>query len=69
MMSQDAKSEAEAKEQSFKNQVFANDPELYKAMFAEDQVVDENELEYIIPEDEDEFKSMLRELKSLGVTN
>jgi len=67
MMSEDAKLNNEKADQDFKYQVFANNPSLYKDMFDEDKVVDEEDLDYITPEDDSEFKTMLRELKSYGV--
>lgn len=67
MISEEAKSEAQINEQEFKNQVFANNPKLYGQMFVEEETVDEEDIKYVVPEDDKEFKKMLRELGSYGV--
>ena len=66
-MTQEAKTEANNKEQEFKNEIFANSPSLYKEMFVEDEVLDESDIEYITPENDAEFKKMLKELGSYGI--
>lgn len=66
-MGQESKSAARDKEQEFKNQIFANNLELYREMFAEEQVLDEDDIDYVVPEDESTFKQMLNELKSYGL--
>ena len=66
-MGQESKDEADNMEQGFKNQVFASDPKLYNEMFNEENLVDEDEIDYISPENDGEFKKMMRELSSYGI--
>jgi hypothetical protein len=66
-MKQESNSAVKDKEQEFKNEVFANNIELYKEMFVDEQVLDEDDIDYIVPGDEDEFKQMMRELSSYGL--
>ena len=36
-------------------------------MFLDEQVLDEDDIDYVVPEDESTFNQMLRELKSYGL--
>lgn len=56
------------KEQEFKNIVFANDPELYRKMFIDDLTVDDEEVEWEVPETEGDVQRMLSELRQFGLT-
>ena len=54
-------------EQEFKNQVFANNPKLYGEMFTEEETLDEDDINYVVPDDDKEFRKMLRDLSSYGL--
>jgi len=51
----------------FKNQVFISNPEMYDRLFNEEAVVDENEIEQIVPDSEEALKKMMRQLKAEGI--
>jgi len=67
LINQDQKNDLKRREQEFKNQVFANSIDLYRKMFMEEDVIDEKDVEYVAPQNEFEFKNMLKELKSYGL--
>lgn len=54
-------------ELDFKNQVFVSNPEMYDRLFNEEPVIDENEIEQIVPDSEEALKKMMRQLKAEGI--
>lgn len=50
----------------FKNLVFANDPNLYFKLFEENEVQD-NEVDWVIPQTEADVDFMMQQLKDAGV--
>jgi hypothetical protein len=66
-MAEENKLAALDSEQEFKNQVFANNPKLYGEMFVEEETLDEDDIHYVVPGDDKEFKKMLRDLSSYGI--
>jgi predicted transcriptional regulator len=61
------KTESEIMELDFKNQVFVSNPEMYDRLFNEEPVIDENEIEQIVPDSEEALKKMMRQLKAEGI--
>lgn len=59
--------DGEKADTDFKHQVFANNPPLYKQLFADEDTLDEDEINYVTPKDESEFNTMLKDLKSFGI--
>jgi hypothetical protein len=53
----------------FRTQVFVKDPEMYQRMFNEDEdeFLDEDNIENIVPTNEEELSSMMRQLRSEGI--
>ena len=54
-------------EVDFKNQVFVANPEMYDRLFNEEPVIDENEIEQIVPDSEEALNKMMRQLKAEGI--
>jgi hypothetical protein len=40
---------------------------MYGKLFKEEEVVDEENIEYIVPDSEEELRKMMRQLKSQGI--
>lgn len=53
----------------FRTQVFVKDPEMYQKMFNEDEeeFLDDDNIEHIVPTSEEELSSMMRQLRSEGI--
>lgn len=66
-LAREARYESDLIENNFKNQVFASNPEMYTEIFKEDVTPDEEEIEYLVPDSEEELRKMMRQLKSQGV--
>ena len=67
-ISQDVKRESLLREDNFKNNVFANDPELYQNLFTNnEEYLDEEDVVHSEPQNEEDFNKLMRELKTLGV--
>lgn len=68
MLSRDSEREVEIREDKFKSNVFANDPELYQELFNKNtEVIDEEEIEHVAINTDEDFNKLMRELKQLGV--
>ena len=68
MMQRDEKMQYELREDELKNNVFANNPQLYSKLFGEEaQYVPEEELEHVVPDSTSDFNKLMRELKQVGV--
>jgi len=64
----DAERESELREDSFKTDVFVGNPSLYQKMFGEDsKYLDEDEIEHVVPENDQDFNKLMRELRNVGV--
>lgn len=61
------KTEVEDDEMDFKNLVFANNPEMYREMFPEDFRPKDEDLDWLVPESEEEVGELLEELRAAGV--
>jgi hypothetical protein len=55
------------RDEDFKNQVFANDPELYRALFKPRAMTpaEEETLDWIVPESPEDAKVLLDELRDI----
>lgn len=51
----------------FKNLVFANDPNLYFKLFEENEVPDDGQVDWVIPQTEADVDYMMEQLKAAGV--
>jgi hypothetical protein len=58
--------EVERSEIDFKNLVFANNPELYMELFEKLQI-EEEEVEWAVPQDEGDVMYMMEQLKKAGI--
>lgn len=67
LLYRETKERSELAEIDFKNQVFASNPEMYLELFKDEKKEDEFEIEEIVPENEGDLQSMLRQLKSEGI--
>lgn len=62
------------REANFRDMVFANNPQLYKALFRDelegaldDETIESDDFEWIVPKSEAEFHELMREMEgSLG---
>lgn len=66
VIKQERDEEIERFELDFRNNVFASNPELYKALFA-DEMRATNSDEWITPESPEDFAEMLDELREFGI--
>jgi hypothetical protein len=57
-------------EAEFKQRVFAASPSIYRQMFGEDeseQYLDPSEVKNVVPQSDEEFQAMMKELKGFGI--
>jgi hypothetical protein len=66
-MAMENKRDENQAEVDFKNLVFANNPQLYKALFIDKPEVDPDQVEWIRPRSPEEVKEALEELKQFGL--
>jgi hypothetical protein len=67
-MTRNSERESEKINEQFKTDLLIHNPPLYQAMFESDTpYVDEDQIEHVQPENEEEFKDLLKELKQFGV--
>jgi hypothetical protein len=68
MLERDSQRERKIKEDDFKSLIFANNPDLYQSIYGEDSdVIDEEGVEHVIPDSDQDFNKLMRELQQLGV--
>ena len=67
LISREDKERAETEDTNFKSLVFANDPTLYKSLFAESEELTEKDFVEMQPQDEDELKAVLDDMRRMGV--
>lgn len=65
-MRREREEEVERSEIDFKNLVFANNPELYMELFEKLQI-EEEEVEWAVPQDEGDVMYMMEQLKKAGI--
>lgn len=67
-LSQDDDREEDFREEELKKDLFVNNPELYNHVFGEkSKYLDEEQIEYVQPENDADFNKLMRELKQVGV--
>lgn len=66
-MRQEQKDEIEQLNDGFKNVVFANNPELYQQMFKDELPPDDDQVDWLVPKNEDDVKEILKELREAGI--
>lgn len=61
LIKMESKEQAEEAHIQFKSQVFAANPDLYRQLFAEEEAVEDDDIEWVIPESEEDFMRMMNE--------
>ena len=71
MIQRENKDEVAIFEAEFKQRVFAGSPHVYKQMFGEEeseqQYLEPDQIRNVVPQSDEEFQSMMKELKSFGI--
>ena len=67
LISREDKEQAETEDTNFKSMVFANDLTLYKSLFAESEELTDEDFVEMQPQDEDELKAVLDDMRRMGV--
>lgn len=69
LMQREADFEVQKADAQFKNMVFAQNPEMFKALFEDKKPEEDFEIEEFVPESEGDVNKMLAQLRRSGVIN